>query len=339
MTIDHRSLIKCAAIATALPFLGLAGDALAAQKLVITLDTPATHVRNVWVGKFAKALTERSNGALVVEIFDSGQLYSSRDESKAVARGDVGMAIISTGALSSVESSLSALDLPVFGGRRQDEMNAIVDGPLGKALAGKVEKKLKVVVPGGWYVLGEINSYSTKKPLKSYEDFKGMQVRTPGGAAYVARFQEWGATPLSMPFTDVPLALQQGTVDAIASSNASIVSAKLQETGLAHAFLNRVSIGYYMPIVSQSYWNSLAPAQQTLFAETWGEFVVGQRAAAAEQQQTARATLEAGGMTFVEPSEVETAANRERMMGLQDRLIPELGIPTDIAELLKAYSK
>ena len=72
------------------------GAALAQDKLTITLDTPPSHVRNIWVQKFADALEERSGGAMKSQIFSSGQLYSSRDAPKAVSRGDAGMAIVPT---------------------------------------------------------------------------------------------------------------------------------------------------------------------------------------------------------------------------------------------------
>lgn len=60
---------------------------MAETNLTITLDTSPGHVRNIYINKFAEALTERSEGELTVEVFDSGQLYSSRDAGRAVAPG------------------------------------------------------------------------------------------------------------------------------------------------------------------------------------------------------------------------------------------------------------
>ena len=325
LTRPLRSALLCAALIAPLP-------ALAGPNLTITLDTPPSHVRNIYVSRFAEALTERSGGELTVEIFDSGQLYSSRDSGRAVARGDVGMAIESTAPLSRVEQNLVVLEFPLFSGQTSEVMYSVVDGPLGQRLGEMVSEKMGVVALPGWYVLGEINTYSTRAPLTS---LGGLQVRHPGGVGAVAYLAETGANPVSMPFTDVPLALQQGAVDAIVSSNASIVSASLQDSGLRHAYLNRMLIGFYMPIVSRSYWTQLTADQQHLFRDTWAEFVHEQRAAAEQQQAEARVTLEAAGMTFVDQPAEEAARHRERLLPAQERLIAELGIADEILTLAR----
>ena len=56
--------------------LGTALPVFAADKLVITLDTPPGHIRTRMIKKFTETLGEKSNGALTFEVFDSNQLYS-----------------------------------------------------------------------------------------------------------------------------------------------------------------------------------------------------------------------------------------------------------------------
>jgi len=319
--------------------LSLALPSVAQEKLVITLDTPPGHVRNQWIGKFAEALTERSEGRLTTEVFDSGQLVSSRDAGKAVARGDVGMAIVATPALARIEANLNVLDLPMFNGMAQAGKDKVVDGPLGQELAKMTAEKMHVVVPGKWYVLGALNTYSTEKAVGSFADLKDMQIRIPGAASWIAAYKAWGATPVNLPFTDVPLALQQGVVDAIVSSNVSILSAKLDESGLKHAFVNNLGIGYYMPIVSQTYWGSLSSEEQDFFRDTWNEFVPGQRAAAATQQAEARKTLEAAGMDFTDPSAAELAGAKAEIMKLQDGLAKDVGVSDAILAMAVEATK
>ena len=245
------------------------------------------------------------------------------------------MAIESTAPLSRIEPNLTIFEFPMFAGLDVAEMNAVVDGPLGQRLGEMLSEKMGVVALSGWYILGEINTYSTTTPLNSLEDLRGLQVRHPGGVGAVAYLEELGANPVSMPFTDVPLALQQGAVDAIVSSNASIISASLQESGLGYAYINRMVIGYYMPIVSHAYWDQLSADQQQLFRETWAEFVPQQRAAAAQQQAEARTTLEAGGMVFVDQPAEEAAALRERVQPAQEAMIADLGIDPAVLELAR----
>lgn len=307
----------------------------AETKLRVTLDTGPTHVRNQSVKAFAAELKSRSGGALTAEIFESGQLYSSRDAAKAVARGDVDLAIVASPALSRVDADLNVLDLPMFSGMTPEQKHVVVDGPLGQALSAQVAKKLGVVVPGHWYVLGELNTYSTKKPITSFDDFKGLKVRIPGGAALVSHFRTLGADPAPMPFSDVPLALQQGVVDAMVSSNASIVSAKLTDAGIRNAFIDRIDIGYYVPIVSSRYWNKLSAKQQALFSEVWNKYADQERVAAIAQQREARTRLEKIGVHFVEPSADAAKAVHQRLLANQAELVKKLEISQSIMDLAK----
>ena len=117
-------------------------------------------------------------------------MFNSRDVGKAVARNDVGMSILTTPSLSRIEPNLNVFDLPMLNGLSIEERNALVDGPLGDALSEMVGDKMGVVVPGDWFLLGRVLYWSTNTPLNSLDDFNGLQVRIPGGAANVARIEK-----------------------------------------------------------------------------------------------------------------------------------------------------
>ncbi|GAB4576584.1 MAG: C4-dicarboxylate TRAP transporter substrate-binding protein [Roseibium sp.] len=316
-----------------------AGSATAQEKLVVSLDTGATHLQSRLVRQFVETLEERSGGALTGEVFDSAQLYNSRDAGKAVARGDVAMSILTTPALSRIEANLNVFDLPMLNGLSIEQRNALVDGELGRQLSQMVGERMGVVVPGKWLLLGRVLYWSTTKPLASLEDFKGLQVRIPGGAANVARLEALGATAVVMPFADTPLALQQGVVDATMGSKETMVAQKLVDTGIRHAFWDRGIVGYRMPIVSRQYWGSLNDDQKTLFTEAWNEIVAIEREDALKGEVSDQKTLEAQGVTFSEANQAEAAKAREILMPIQPGLIEKLGISAEIVSLAEAGIK
>lgn len=313
--------------------LSITGHAAAQTHLRVTLDTPPTHVRNQMMTKFVEQLAVGSGGKLTGEVFGSGQLYSSRDAGKAVARGDVEMSVTSTAALSRLEGNLNALNLPMFAGLSEAENHKVVDGPLGQKLAEMIGKKLNVVVPGKWFMLGALGSFSTKTPLTSFDSFKDMKMRIPGGAVLADRMRALGANSVAMPFPDVPLALQQGVVDGILSTSASIFSAKLTDSGIRYAFEDRAVVGYYMPIVSRKYWSQLDDAQHALFIRIWNEIADQEREAALAEQQKARAALEKIGVQYVKPSDGELAAFRAKLMAGQAALAAKLKLTPEIMAL------
>ena len=312
---------------------------LAADTLTITLDTPPTHQRTQMVRRFADLLVERSGGALTYELFDSGQLYNDRDAGRAVARGDADMSVLTTPALSRVEASLNVLDLPLLYGMTADQRAAMVDGPLGARLSQAVGDSLGVVVPGNWYVLGRVFYWTTTKPLTSFADFTGLQIRIPGGAANVERLASLGGNAVVMPFADTPLALQQGVVDGTMGSIETMVSQHMVDNGIRHGFWDQGIVGYLIPIVSQSYWASLTAEEQALFTAVWNEVVPEQRAGILDNEAAGIATLQSQGVSFAEATAEDVAAARARMMERQAALVDSLGIPADVMELAGAAAQ
>ncbi|MDZ7904786.1 MAG: TRAP transporter substrate-binding protein DctP [Cypionkella sp.] len=311
----------------------------AAETLTITLDTPPTHQRTAMVKRFADLLVERSGGALTYELFDSGQLYNDRDAGRAVARGDADMSVLTTAALSRVEASLNVLDLPLLYGMTSDQRAAMVDGALGQRLSQAVGDSLEVVVPGNWFVLGRVFYWTTAKPLASFEDFTGLQIRIPGGAANVERLASLGGNAVVMPFADTPLALQQGVVDGTMGSIETMVSQHMVDNGIRHGFWDQGIVGYVIPIVGKSYWSSLTADEQALFTATWNEVVPEQRAGILDNEAAGMATLQGQGVSFAEATAEQVTAARARMLERQQALVDSLAIPADVMELAEAAVK
>jgi C4-dicarboxylate-binding protein DctP len=172
--------------------------------------------------------------------------------------------------------------------------------------------------------------------LNSLDDFNGLQVRIPGGAANVARLEALGATAVVMPFADTPLALQQGVVDATMGSKETMLAQKLVDTGISYAFWDQGVVGYRMAIVSPAYWDSLTEDQQAVFSEVWNEIAAMERADVIAGEVTDQAALEAQGVTFVDASDADAAAAKDLLMEIQPALVERLGIAPEIMALAEA---
>ena len=119
--------------------LGTALPGLAANKLVIAMDTPPGHLRTRMINEFVDRMEDRSGGEMGFEVFDSNTRYSARDAMKAVARSDVGMTVLITPYLSRVVSDFNVFDLPVLNGMTEQERAPMLDGGLGEALSEQAE--------------------------------------------------------------------------------------------------------------------------------------------------------------------------------------------------------
>lgn len=322
-----------AAGSTAALLAGTATLAQAADELIISSATPPQHIQTLTMTSFAEALVERSGGALKAKVFDSSQLYNARDVGKAVARGDVGMATVPSPYLSRVEANINVLDLPVLKGMTADQRAAMLDGEVGDILNEKLSAKMGVVVPGNWPLLGRVYYWSTSKPLTNFDEFVGLQIRIPGGAGPAAVVEGMGGIPVVMPGSDMPLALQQGTVDGTMASIESVVQQKLTDVGVQYGFWDQGIVGFLIPIVSQGYWDSLSADEQTLFTEVWNDIVVEQREANKAVDADMRATLAEWGVTISDADVDAAFAMREKMMPQQEAVITKYELDAGLVEL------
>jgi C4-dicarboxylate-binding protein DctP len=326
-----RTLVTAGAGAAMLA--GVSTMAHAADELIISSATPPQHIQTLTMTSFAEALMERSGGALKAKVFDSSQLYNARDVGKAVARGDVGMATVPSPYLSRVEANINVLDLPVLKGMSADQRSAMLDGDLGQILNEKLSAKMGVVVPGNWPVLGRVYYWSTSKPLTNFDEFVGLQIRIPGGAGPAAVVEGMGGVPVVMPGSDMPLALQQGTVDGTMASIESVVQQKLTDVGIRYGFWDQGIVGFLIPVVSQNYWNSLTADEQALFTQVWNDIVADQREANKAVDADMRATLKDWGVTISDADSEAARAMREQMMPQQEAVIAKYKLDANLVDL------
>jgi TRAP-type C4-dicarboxylate transport system substrate-binding protein len=134
----------------------------------------------------------------------------------------------------------------------------------------------------------------------------------------------------------VPLALSQGTFDGLVSSNESLVSAKLWDSGVKYALEDHQFTAEYIPLMSQVFWDKLTPDQQKMITDLWAQNIPAYRANMAAAQTKARGTLEEHGVKFSDPSAEENAAERKRMMAEQDQVAKDIKISPEMVKLIMA---
>jgi TRAP-type C4-dicarboxylate transport system substrate-binding protein len=225
------------------------------------------------------------------------------------------------------------VQLPAFYGRPVETTERASDGPAGAFVVKQIESKLRVKVIGPWLDLGFQNWYTTKVPLKSIADIKGLKIRSPGGAGISWRINYFGAIPNTTAWPNVPLALSQGTFDGFVSTNESCATAKLWEAGMKYSYQDHQYVGQYMPMISQTFWSKLTPDVQKLMVDIWFTNISTYRANAAGSQARARETMEKAGVVFTDPSEQTLAASRKAMQEDVSTLIKDAKLSQEIVKL------
>ncbi len=309
------------------------GSALAQQKMRISLDTNPTHVRNKGTAMFAAALKDRVGNKLAVEIYPSAQLFRDRDIPKALRQNAVEMAIPGTWQLDGVAPNTALPALPMFYGVDANTAHKMIDGALGQFINKRIEERLKVKILGKWMDLGFQHFYGVTKSISKYDDLKGLKIRFSGGSAHAARIKVLGGTATLIPWPDLPLALSQGVVDAVATTHESAFSAKLWDSGLKFGFEDYQYFGQYVPLVNLDFWNKQPKDIQNALTAAWNAVIDEQRKMAAQAQIDARDVLIKNGIKMAGPSKAEIVATRKRLMATQADLVKEMKIDADVVQL------
>jgi TRAP-type C4-dicarboxylate transport system substrate-binding protein len=326
---------KTCAVAVLTSLMSFSAMAQAPLKLRASVDTSATHGRTIAAADFLKKLQAASGGRIETELFHSGQLFRDRDVAKALRQGSVEMAIPGTWVMTGFVPDTDVFQLPIFYGQPSDVVHRVIDGQVGQAINKELEEKLGVKVLGPWLDLGYQNVYSTSKPLNDFGDMAGMKIRNSGGAGQFARAKFFNAQPNMTAWPDVPLALSQGTFDGLSSTNESLASAKLWESGVKYGFEDHSFMGEYIPLMSETFWKKLPPDLQKLMIDLWRDNIATYRKNMEDAQIEARHLLDQHGVKFVDPSAERLAEVRNKMLPLQDDIAKELRItPSLVTQIM-----
>jgi len=320
--ISRRALAGAVATVTSLGVLRHARSD-APIELRCSLDTAPSHPRNVAFRDFLAKLEAASGGQIKTTLFESGALFPDLHVTKALVQGQVEMCCPGTWTLTGFVPDADFTQLPALYGRPAAMVGKAVDGHAGQFVNKQITDKLHVHVLGDWFNYGFNNWYSTKKPLRTTADLKGMKIRSPGGILISARIRFFGALSTVTPWPDVPLAMSQGTFDGLISSDESTNSAKLVDSGLRHALHDDQAMVTYVPMLNPAFWNKLGPKLQDVMTTLWREHTSAWREASVKAQQRARVVLAQQGVTFADLPQAERDALRARMMADQDRIVAD----------------
>ncbi len=261
------------------------------------------HPTSTGVKKFAELVAARSGGKIKVQEYPSSQLGNELQQQAALQGGVQEMLVASTTSLAGVVKEFGVFDFPfLFGNARQAD--AMVDGPLGKLLGGKLAEKGVVVL--GFFDLGFRNVTNGKRPVTKPEDLDGLKLRVIPNPVFLETFKTFKANPIPMPFAELYGALENKTVDGQENPFSVILSSKFYEVNKYVSATNHVYATNPVQ-VSKRFWDKLSPAEQKLLQDAAIEAQNYQRVVSREAAAKAVGELKAKGMLYNEiaPAELE----------------------------------
>jgi len=308
----------------------LASSAMAAEPYTgktinLRLASPSPTGSNMVRGyeKFVEIVEEKSGGKVKIKLFSNAVLGSDRATLEAAQSGTLDMASCSSPNMASFAREYMVFDLPfVTYPEYQKNLYAALDsGELGKRLETVAESiGLKTIMYSEY---GYRKYASTKKPLNSIGDLKGLKVRTTDSPVEVAVAKALGMSPAPIAWGEVYTALQQGTVDAQGNNYEHMVNAKHIEV-LKYAMDSNHNYSMHLLMMNKKIFDELPASVQSLLMESAQEALDWQRVITIEHEAIAEKAMLDAGITIHRLTDDERAELVEATKVVWDEFKNEL---------------
>ncbi|KYH33356.1 TRAP transporter substrate-binding protein [Neomoorella mulderi] len=242
------------------------GKANKETKIALKLGHIVTekHSYHEGVLKFKELVEKNSNGQIEVQIFPNSSLGNERDLGEGLRIGTIEMALISTAVMQNFEPALGVFDLPYIL-RDWDHAHKAQDGEAGQMAAKRLLEKQNIRVLS-YYDQGFRHVLGIPKPINNIEDLKGYKIRLPESPVFIDTFKALGASPTTIPWSEVYTALQTKVVDGMEGSPESLFTSKLHEVTKYYSLTNHIYAGAVL-LISESVYKKLTPEQQKIILD------------------------------------------------------------------------
>lgn len=226
-------------------------------------SSPEDTVTQVYSEKFAQEVMERSNGSMEIAVYPNGVIGGDRELLESCADGDIPFVVQNTAPQVSFMPETAVFDLPCAS-TTIEEVREKIDNPEFYTAIQKVYEKSSYQLLGiadqGFRVM------TTNKNIQDISGFKGQKIRTMENANHLKFWQDLGANPSPMAFSEVYIGLQQHTIDAEENPYEVIVSGKLYEQQKYMVETNHVPHLITL-IASEDFMDKLSREQQKIIQE------------------------------------------------------------------------
>ncbi len=288
----HRlRFIAAAAILGAGAMLGSARPAFAQIEIKLGHVGEPGSLFQMSADEFARRANARLAGKAKVVVYGSSQLGGDKEMLQKLKLGTIDMALPSTVMTSEVDM-FGIFELPYIVKDRA-HMGRIEKEVFWPSIAPLTEKKgLKVLAV---WENGYRHITNNKRPIRVPADLQGIKLRVPEGKWRVKMFQDYGANPSPMKFSELFTALQTGVMDGEENPLTQIYSAKLQEVQKYLSLSGHVYTPAFLTVGTRRY-ATLPPDVRKILEETARETQAFVYATAAKADTDLLAKLKQAGM-------------------------------------------
>lgn len=294
--------------------LGLGATPLFAQSRELRFahifnETQPFHKWAIWAGE---QIGEKTGGRFNIRVYPSSSLGSEVDILQSLALGTIDMGFTGSGSASRSYGPMAIIGAPMMF-RDFDHWTVYRDSDVNRQVIQTYNEK------SGLHVLASVyygqRQTTANKLIETPADMAGMKLRVPNVPLYLIFPRATGANPSPIAFSEVYLALQQGTVDGQENPLPTIYAQKFHEVQ-SHVALTNHMIDTLVAQSSGALWNGLSEEEQQIFDSTFEEAMAHCAQDVRQEEEQLVQTLREAGVTVNETDgEAFRAAIRPYLTG------------------------
>lgn len=243
-------------------------------------DFSTKFITEAWLPK----LEERTEGRLKIVLTPNGAVVPAKETLDAVAAGVLDGDFTSVNYFAGIEPAYAIMGDLISGYDTPEQMIGFCQEGGGEAMMQKAAD----AVTGGEVTVVACGPYSrealaARTPIRTFEDLAGKKIRSPEGLA-AAVFLAAGASPVSIPFSEVFGALEKGIVDAAdASAYVNNDATGLQDVAPYPLYPGIHSMPSMQLTVNTLKWDAMSSDDQDTLRAWWYEAMYAMAAEVAER--------------------------------------------------------
>ena len=255
---------------------------------------------------WAKAVEDRTKGALKIEVFHSAQLGKEEDIIEQIRQGaNIGQNTDSA-RMGNYVPGIAVMNGPYFVETLED-VAKLRKAPTVIKWQEELATKFGLKVVSFNWVQG-YRHFFTNKPIRKPEDLKGQRIRTPPAPIWQESVRALGATPVAMAFGEMYPGLQQKAIDGVELVYNNIPGGRFYEV-LKFANETRHIMLINFEVVSAKWFDSLPKDVQVALVEECDKAGEATSRRIFKLEDEVEVQLKGRGMTIVE--DVDLAAFRK----------------------------
>ena len=229
-------------------------------------DFSMQYLTENWLPKIAEA----TDGRVEITLTPNGSVVPAKETIEAVSAGVIDGDFTSVNYFSGIEPAFALMADLISGYDTPAQMLGFCKDDRGE----EMEQKILDEVTGGEVKLIGCGPYSreslpARTPIRTFEDLEGKKIRAPEGLAS-AVFAAAGASPVSIPFSEVYGALEKGIVDAAdASAYVNNVATGLHDVAPYPLYPGIHSMPLMQFTMNREVWDGISAEDQKALRDWW----------------------------------------------------------------------